>query len=111
MQVHRTTGVEHAGSWGHIDAGAAVVVCADRLQSQSARLEQAPNQLGARPPYGVNVDGDAVLGWALLAKGATGIACEHRDRVYMWLGTGQAVIPESIYTKTVDRLRMSGRIL
>jgi hypothetical protein len=29
----------------------------------------------------------------------------------MWLGTEQAAIPESIYTKTVGGLRMSGRIL
>ena len=62
-------------------------------------------------PHSVNVDGDPVLGWALLAKGATGIACEHRDRIFMWLGTEQAVIPASIYTKTVGGLRMSGRIL
>lgn len=62
-------------------------------------------------PHSVNVDGDPVLGWALLAKGATGIACEHRDRVFMWLGTEQAAMPESIYTKTVGGLRMSGRIL
>lgn len=62
-------------------------------------------------PHSVNVDGDTVLGWALLAKGATGIACEYRDRVFMWLGTEQAVIPASIYTKTVGGLRMSGRIL
>lgn len=62
-------------------------------------------------PRSVSVDGDPVLGWALLANGATGIACGHRDRVFMWLGTGQAVIPESIYTKSVGGLRMSGRIL
>lgn len=62
-------------------------------------------------PHHVNVDGDRVLGWALFANGATGIACEHRDRVFMCLGTEQAVIPESIYTKTVGGLRMSGRIL
>lgn len=62
-------------------------------------------------PHSVNVDGDPVLGWALLAKGATGIACEHRDRIFMWLGTEQAVIPASIYTKTVGGHRMSGRIL
>lgn len=62
-------------------------------------------------PFSVNVDGDRVLGWALFANGATGIACEHRDRVFMWLGTEQGVIPESIYTKTVGGLRMSGRIL
>lgn len=47
----------------------------------------------------VNVDGDPVLGWALLADGATGIACELRDRIIMWLGTERAVIPKSIYTK------------
>lgn len=61
--------------------------------------------------HSVNVDGNRVLGWALFANGATGIACEHRDRVLMWLGTEQTVIPESIYTKTVGGLRMSGRII
>jgi hypothetical protein len=61
-------------------------------------------------PHSLNVDGDPVLGWALFANGATGIACEHHDRVFMWLGTEQAVIPESIYTKTVGGLRLSARI-
>jgi uncharacterized membrane protein len=51
--------------------------------------------------HGMNADGVRVVGWALFAKGATGIACEQRDRVVMWLGTEQAAIPESIYTKTV----------
>ena len=50
-------------------------------------------------PHTVNVDGHPVLGWALFADGATGIACEGNDRVIMWLGTEQAVIPASIYTK------------
>lgn len=62
-------------------------------------------------PHSVNLDGERVPGWALFAIGATGIACEHRDRVFMWLGTEQAVTPESIYTKTVGGLRMSGRFL
>jgi hypothetical protein len=59
----------------------------------------------------VNVDGKCILGWALFANGATGIVCEHQDRILMWLGTEQTVIPESIYTKTVGALRMSGRIV
>ncbi|MGX1159892.1 hypothetical protein RKD54_000801 [Pseudarthrobacter sp. SLBN-100] len=50
-------------------------------------------------PCSLNVDGVPVLGWALLADGASGIACEHRDRILMWLGTEQAVIPRSISTK------------
>jgi hypothetical protein len=50
-------------------------------------------------PHSVSVDGVPVLGWALLADGASGIACEHRDRILMWLGTEHAVIPRSISTK------------
>jgi hypothetical protein len=50
-------------------------------------------------PHSVNVDGVPVLGWALLADGASGIVCEHRDRILMWLGTEHAVIPRSISTK------------
>lgn len=61
--------------------------------------------------HSVNVDDDRVLGWALFAHGATGIACEHHDRVFMWLGTEQAVIPGSIYSRRVGSLRMSGRVL
>ncbi|MET4097230.1 hypothetical protein [Arthrobacter sp. UYCu712] len=64
--------------------------------------------------HSVNVDGDVdvdrVLGWALLTNGATGIACEHHDRVIMWLGTEHAVMPESIYTRTMGRPNVTGRI-
>ncbi|MDR6505713.1 hypothetical protein J2805_001400 [Arthrobacter oryzae] len=49
----------------------------------------------------VNVDGVPVLGWVLLADGASGIVCEHRDRIFMWLGTEHAAIPRSISTKTM----------
>ena len=46
----------------------------------------------------VNIDGGPVLGWALIATGATGIACQYHDRVVMWVGTEQAVMAESIRT-------------
>jgi hypothetical protein len=61
--------------------------------------------------HSVRVDGRKVLGWALLAKGATGIVVEHRDRILMWLGTeDRTEIPETIYTNDLGRLRMNGRI-
>jgi hypothetical protein len=61
--------------------------------------------------HSLNVDGDPVLGWAMPANGATGLACEYRARVLMWLGTEGTVIPKTIYTNDVSRLRMDGRIL
>jgi hypothetical protein len=62
-------------------------------------------------PLDLRVDGHPVLGWALLAKGATGIAVDHRDRVLMWLGAeDRAVIPASIYTSDKFRFAVSGRI-
>jgi hypothetical protein len=60
--------------------------------------------------HSVDVDGGPVLGWALLANGATGLACEYRDRVLMWLGTEGSVSPKTIYTDDMSRLRMDGRI-
>ncbi|WP_427136660.1 hypothetical protein [Pseudarthrobacter sp. S9] len=59
--------------------------------------------------HSVRVDGHPVLGWALLANGATGMVAEHRDRVLMWLGTDRTV-PETIYTSDMGRLTMNGRI-
>lgn len=46
----------------------------------------------------LHVDDHRVAGWALFAKGATGVVVEHRDRVLMWLGTEGAVVPDAIYT-------------
>ncbi|MFJ4169727.1 hypothetical protein ACIPY3_09465 [Paenarthrobacter sp. NPDC089714] len=57
----------------------------------------------------VNIDGEPALGWALLATGATGIACQYHDRVVMWLGTEQAVMPGSIRT-TMALPDQAGRI-
>ena len=63
-------------------------------------------------PHSLHVDGHPVLGWALLAKGATGIAVDHRDRVLMWLGAeDRAVIPAAIYTTDKGRFTMSARII
>jgi hypothetical protein len=63
-------------------------------------------------PYNLRVDGHPVLGWALLAKGATGIAVDHQDRVLMWLGAeDRAVVPATIYTSDRGRFVMSGRIM
>jgi hypothetical protein len=60
--------------------------------------------------HSVNVDGAPVVGWALLANGATGIVCEYHDRVVMWLGTERAVMPQSIYTRTTGTPNVTGRI-
>lgn len=62
--------------------------------------------------YNLRVDGRPALGWALLARGATGIAVDHRDRVLMWLGAeDRDVLPATIYTSVGGRFVMSGRII
>ena len=62
-------------------------------------------------PYDLHVDGHRVLGWALFAEGATGIAVDHHDRVLMWLGAeDRTVIPATIYTSDSGRFVMSARL-
>ncbi|WP_157365228.1 hypothetical protein [Arthrobacter sp. QXT-31] len=62
-------------------------------------------------PYDLHVDGHRVLGWALFAKGAAGVAVDHRDRVLMWLGAeDRTVIPATIYTSDSGRFVIGARL-
>lgn len=104
---------------GPYDASFLIAVLADeltgfartRLPSGFAETARSISVVHGTP-YGLRVDGHPILGWALLAKGATGIAVDHRDRILMWLGAeDRGVTPIAIYASDRGRFQMSGRII